>query len=162
MKIFNVVLFLFFLVSCSNIEFVYNENKNLTNPVYEKTSTSISGLDIPFLKPYIRMFFGDNKEKEYHLKINIIENRIKTSVEKNQAASNIKHELRFFYSLQSNRKECKTYEKEVVSSFTITPKSSGYDYGTDASLEKNYELAVTENLNSFVSFLSAADINNCL
>ena len=63
MKIFNVVLFLFFLVSCSNIEFVYNENKNLTNPVYEKTSTSISGLDIPFLKPYIRMFFGDNKER---------------------------------------------------------------------------------------------------
>ena len=49
-----------------------------------------------------------------------------------------------------------------MSSFTITPKSSGYDYGTDASLEKNYELVVTENLNSFVSFLSAADIDNCL
>jgi len=53
------------------------------------------------------------------------------------------------------------YEKELLSFFSIIPKSSGYNYGTDASLEKKYELAVTENLNQFISFLSSVDLNNC-
>ena len=51
--------------------------------------------------------------------------------------------------------------KEILSSFSIIPKSSGYDYGTDASLERKYELAITENLNRYISLLSGVDINNC-
>ena len=43
---------------------------------------------------------------------------------------------------------------------TLT-KSSGYNYGTDASLERKYELAIAENLNKFVSFLPDVDIKNC-
>ena len=42
-------------------------------------------------------------------------------------------------------------KKKFLSYFSIIPKSSGYNYGTDASLEKKYELAITENLNQFVS-----------
>ena len=52
------------------------------------------------------------------------------------------------------------YEKELSSYFSIIPKSSGYNYGTDASIEK-YELAITENLNQFISILSDVDLNNC-
>ena len=48
-----------------------------------------------------------------------------------------------------------------MSYFSILPKSSGYNYGTDSSLEKKYELAVSENLNRFVSLLSDIDINSC-
>ena len=46
------------------------------------------------------------------------------------------------------------YKKEILSYFSIIPKSSGYNYGTDTSLEKKYELAITENLNRFVSIIS--------
>ena len=56
----------------------------------------------------------------------------------------------------------KKVHKEVVSNFSITPKSSGYNYGTDASLERNYELAVAQNLNNFVTFLSSVSLNDCL
>ena len=52
-------------------------------------------------------------------------------------------------------------KKEIVSYFSIIPKSAGYNYGTDASLEKKYELAIIDNLNQFVSFLSSIDINKC-
>ena len=54
-----------------------------------------------------------------------------------------------------------TFYKELLSYFSIIPKSSGYNYGTDSSLEKKYQLAITENLNRFVSIITNEDLNNC-
>jgi hypothetical protein len=82
-------------------------------------------------------------------------------VETNQATSNLRYELRFYYTLTSIKKECIIYEKEIVSYFSIIPRSSGYNYGTDASLEKKYELVVEDNLNQFVSILSDINTDNC-
>ena len=107
------------------------------------------------------MFFGENKEGGFKLLINIEEKKIKRSVETNQATSNLRYELRFSYNLFSNPKNCLIYEKEILSYFSIIPKSDGYNYGTDASLENKYELAIAENLNQFISFISGIDINNC-
>ena len=160
-KIISFVLF-FFIASCNNIEFVYNDNTNLINPLYNKTNIVLSGVDLPFIKSYVPMFIGNNKDNYYDLLINIEEKKTKKSVESNQATSNLRYELRFFYTLVSNKSNCKVYEKEILSYFSIIPKSSGYNYGADASLEKKYELVITNNLNQFVSFLSGVDINNCI
>ena len=107
------------------------------------------------------MFFGESDEYKYNLKINISEKKTKRSVETNQATSNLRYQLRFYYTLTSVEKNCITLEKEIVSYFSIIPKSSGYNYGTDASLEKKYELVIDDNLNQFVSILSDIDIDNC-
>ena len=107
------------------------------------------------------MLFGKNKENEFTLIINIEEKKVKRSVKTNQATSNLKYELRFFYTLILNKKNCVTYDKEILSTFSILPKSAGYNYGTDASLEKKYELAVTDNVNRFISLLSNTDISKC-
>tara|TARA_B100001057_G_scaffold94931_1_gene91343 strand:+ start:216 stop:704 length:489 start_codon:yes stop_codon:yes gene_type:complete len=156
-------IFLFFLLSaCGNIDFVYKEKKNLINPLYERTSVNTSGADLVFLNSYIPMFFGENKNDTFNLLINIEEKKTKTSVEKNQATSSLRYELRFQYTLISKTTDCATYKKEVLSSFSILPKSGGYNYGTDASIEKKYELAITENLNQFISILSNVNIDNCL
>ena len=159
-KIFFIFLF-FIIISCSNIEFVYKEKGNLINPLYEKTNVVTSGVDLVFIQSYVPTVFGDVKEKDFNLAINIEEKKIKRSVETNQATSNLRYELRFMYTLESINKNCIIYKKEILSFFSIVPKSSGYNYGTDASLEKKYELAIIENLNQFVSFLSGADIKNC-
>ena len=159
-KIFFISLF-FTIISCSNIEFVYKEKGNLINPLYEKTNVVTSGVDLVFLQSYVPKVFGDVNEKDFNLLVNIEEEKTKRSVETNQATSNLRYELRFTYTLESISKNCITYKKEILSFFSIIPKSSGYNYGTDASLEKKYELAVIENLNQFVSFLSGVDINNC-
>ena len=159
-KIICVVL-LFFTTSCSNLEFIYNDNLNLINPLYERTNVVVSGVDLVFMNSYVPMFFGKNENSEFNLLINIKEKKIKRSVETNQAISDLRYELRFFYTLLSNIENCNIYEKEILSYFSIIPKSAGYNYGTDTSLEKKYELAVTDNLNQFISFLSGVDINNC-
>mgnify|MGYP006233864915 FL=1 len=90
-----------------------------------------------FIQSYIPTVFGTVKEKNFNLLINIEERKTKRSVETNQATSNLRYELRFKYILRSIDKSCVTYEKEILSFFSIIPKSSGYNYGTDASLEKN-------------------------
>ena len=128
----------------------------------KNTKINLKGKDLPFIKSYVPMFFGNNKNEEYNLSIKIEEEQIKRSVEKNQATSILRYELRFIYILESKTNKCVTYEKEILSSFSIIPKSSGYKYGSDISLESKYELAVSENLNRFVSLLSGLDLNNCI
>jgi hypothetical protein len=159
-RLFFVTLFIF-IISCGDIDFVYKEDKNLINPLYEKTEVSTSGLDINFMNSYLPMFFGNKKENLYSLSIEIEQNKIKRSVETNQATSKLRYELKFIYTLILNEKKCVTFDKELVSHFSIIPKSSGYNYGTDSSLEKKYQLAITENLNRFVSIITDRDLNSC-
>jgi len=159
-RLFFVTLFIF-IISCGDIDFIYKEDKNLINPLYEKTEISTSGLDINFMNSYLPMFFGNKKEDRFNLSIEIEQNKIKRSVETNQATSKLKYELKFIYTLVLNKKNCVTFNKELVSHFSIIPKSSGYNYGTDSSLEKKYQLAVTENLNRFVSIIIDRDLNSC-
>ena len=156
-------IFLFcFVVSCNDVEFVYKNEKNLINPLYQKTKVTTSGTNLSFLNSYLPMFFGENGEHMYNLLINIDEKKTKRSVKTNQAISNLKYELRFYYTLKSIKKDCITYEKEIVSYFSIIPKSSGYNYGTDTSLEKKYELVIDDNLNQFVTILSDINTESCL
>ncbi len=158
-KIFGIFVFLF-LISCSNIEFVYEGDKGLINPLYEKTHVKTSGIDEAFINSYISTLFGTNKENQFNLLIKIEEKQTKRSVKLNQTVSNLRYELNFKYNLKLNG-GCTTYKKEILSYFSIKPKSSGYNYGTDISLEKNYELAVMDNLNRFLSFLENENINEC-
>jgi len=162
MRKFICTLLFIFVLSCNSIEFVYKEDKNLVNPLYQKTEFTTSGFNINFMNSYLPMFFGENKENLYSLLINIEQEKINRSVEENQATSKLRYELKFVYTLILNSRSCVIYEKELLSYFSIIPKSSGYNYGTDASLEKKYELVVVENLNRFVSIFSDTDIDNCL
>ena len=159
-RLFFVTIFIFIL-SCGDIDFVYKEDKNLINPLYEKTEVNSSGLNINFMSSYLPMFFGNNKDDHFNLSIKIEQNKTKSSVETNQAVSKLRYELIFIYTLVLNEKNCVTFNKELISYFSIIPKSSGYNYGTDSSLEKKYELAITENLNRFVSIIADTDLNNC-
>ncbi len=159
-KIISLFLFLLIL-SCNNIDFIYTNDTNLINPLYNKTKIDVSGVDLVFMRSYIPVVFGNNKNNEFDLLIDIKEEKTKRAVETNQATSNLRYELRFNYTLVSNKKNCLIYNKNILSNFSIIPKSAGYNYGTDSSLERKYELATTENLNEFVSLLSEININVC-
>ena len=159
-KLFFIFLFCF-IVSCSGVEFVYNNEKNPINPLYQKTKVITSGTDLSFMNSYLPMYFGESDEYTYNLQINVNEKKTKRSVETNQATSNLRYELRFYYTLTSIKNNCITFEKEIISYFSIIPKSSGHNYGADTSLEKKYELAVSDNLNQFVSILSDINLDNC-
>ena len=161
MKRLLFVFLFFFVVSCGGVEFVYKNEKSLVNPLHQKTKVITSGTNLSFMNSYLPMYFGESNEYTYNLQINVNEKKTKRSVETNQATSNLRYELRFYYTLTSIKKDCITYKKEIISYFSIIPKSAGYNYGTDTSLEKKYELAVSDNLNQFVSTLSDINLDNC-
>ena len=108
-----------FVLSCNSIEFVYKEDKNLVNPLYQKTEFTTSGFNINFMNSYLPMFFGENKENLYSLLINIEQEKINRSVEENQATSKLRYELKFVYTLILNSRSCVIYEKELLSYFSI-------------------------------------------
>ena len=159
-NLFFISIFIF-IISCNDIDFVYKEDKNLINPLYEKTEVKTSGFNINFMKSYLPMFFGENKAGRFNLSINIEQNKTKSSVKENQAASKLRYEIKLIYTLFLIEKNCVTFNKELISYFSIIPKSSGYNFGTDISLEKKYELAITENLSQFISIIAETDINSC-
>ena len=161
MKRFFYIIVFFLFTSCSGVEFVYKENTNLGNPIYNKTEIILSGLDLDFTNSYLPLLFGNNKKNDFMLMIDIKEKKTKRAVETNQATSNLRYDLRFYYTLKLVKENCITFKKEILSSFSVIPRSAGYNFGTDASLDKKYELAITDNLNQFISYLSNVDVNNC-
>ena len=95
------------------------------------------------------------------INIDISEKKTKRSVKDNQAISKLDYELTFQYSLFYNLKMCETYNKIIVSRFSFVPKSSGYNFGSDRSLERSYELAAKENLRDFINSASSTNIKEC-
>ena len=88
-KIISLFLFLLIL-SCNNIDFIYTNDTNLINPLYNKTKIDVSGVDLVFMRSYIPVVFGNNKNNEFDLLIDIKEEKTKRAVETNQATSNLR------------------------------------------------------------------------
>ena len=156
MKHFRIFFFLslFFITSCSSIEFTYTDKENLTNPIYNKTVVSLSGKEIPFVQRYISTYIGNGSDEIYNLGINIKEEKIKRSIQSNQAVSKLDYNLEFFYSLRDLSKNCIVYEKSIFTNFAYVPKSDGYNFGSDESLDQMYKLASKENIEEFVRSVS--------
>ena len=66
-KLFLTSIFVF-IISCGDIDFIYKEDKNLINPLYEKTEVITSGFYINFMNSYLPMFFGNNKDNLFNWK----------------------------------------------------------------------------------------------
>lgn len=159
-KILSISVLLI-LISCADVSFVYNDDKNLTNPIYEKAHFEFSGKDIPSLYRYTLKYFGKSQKPAFRVVVLVEEEKIKRSVQSNQAISKLDYNISFFYTLSSFSKSCIIYKKEVFSRFTYVPKSSGYNFGSDQSLIKMYEISAKESLEDFVSFLKDLDLNTC-
>ena len=157
-----ILSLLFFAISCQNINFIYKDSYNVTNPLHNKSSIKLTGKNVPAVNKYASRYFGNNKKGDYVIHINISEEKTKRSVRDNQAISKLDYELTFKYSLFYNLKMCESYNKSIVSRFSFVPKSSGYNFGSDRSLERSYELAAKENLRDFINSASSTNIKECI
>ena len=151
--------FLFFIISCSNIEFVL-KNSNQTNPLKEKTLLLIDKNSEDKFVRGLYSYFGNSEQYEYILKTSFLERKENRIVKNNQVAEKIEYTLEADYNLFYKTSECKIFNKKVVSKFSFTPKSAGYNFGSDISFDKLYDSSVNQNINNFID---ALQINkNCL
>ena len=151
-KTYLTCFFLLFIFSCTNIEFVLKD-VNQTNPLKGKTILLMDkNLEKRFVKG-LYSNFGNNERYEYILKTTFIEKKENRIVKENQVAEKIEYTLEVNYDLFYKTSECKVYNKTIVSKFVFTPKSAGYNFGSDRSFDKLYNSSVDQNINSFIDAL---------
>ena len=160
-SIFFLIFILIFLTSCGNIEFVHKGDEGLRNNIYNKVDYIFKGKEITANYKFASIYLGSNKFPEYKLTIHIDETKIKRTVETNQVASKLDYELLYTYNLTNLINECLIYDKKINSRFSHVPKSSGYNFGSEKSLDGMYELAAEDNLSQFISLISNVDLSIC-
>ena len=146
----SVVVF-FSLTSCANINFLLDENSG-TNFLKNKTSVYVSGWNNPVLKEAFFLRLGEASDNRFFLTAEVTQKQTKRSVDENQVAKKIDYKIIINYNLSDIEKNCSNISNSQTSSFSFTPKSSGYNFASDVLLKNLYEEAILSNVNSFVYF----------
>ena len=145
---------LFFIFSCSSVEFVLKDHYQKNNPLKNKT---ISLTDKRTNERFVRSlysFIGSTDEHEYILKTKFLEKKENRIVKNNQVAEKIEYTLKVNYGLFYKTDECKIFDKTIISRFSFTPKSDGYNFGSDKSFDRLYNGSVDKNINDFIDALN--------
>ncbi len=155
MKLFFFKVFILLLISsCSNINFLVGE-KSGSNLLKNKTAIYIDGWDKPVLKEVLFLRFGKVIDKKFILTARVDEKQTKRAVSENQVAQKIDYKIKVDYLLSDVTKKCPSIEKQQTSSFSFTPKSSGYNFASDVLLQNLFEEAILSNVNTFISFANS-------
>ena len=140
-------LFLFFcLISCGQIEFVVKENNELKN----KVNIIISENSDERFDRTLYSFFGNSKNYDYVLKTTFVERKENRIVKKNQVAEKVDYTLEVSYELFYKNDNCQIFNQKIISKFSFTPKSFGYNFGADRSFEKLYDNTIKQNIQKFL------------
>ena len=146
---FKIVMFVF-LASCSNINFLL-DTKDSSNFLKNKTSVYVSGWNSLVLKDILFSKIGSVDEKRFLLTIQASEKITKRSINENQVAQKIDYKITINYNLSDSSNKCPKITNKQVSSFSFTPKSSGYNFASDVLLDSLYKEAVLNNVNNFIT-----------
>ena len=156
MRFFFVSIVIFFsLASCSNIDFLLDD-KAEADLLKNKTAIYLSGWDNPVIKEVFFMRLGEASDNKFLLTAEVIQEQTKRSVDENQVAKKIDYKIIINYSLSDVEKKCSNISNSQTSSFSFTPKSSGYNFASDVLFENLLKEAVLENVGSFMNFANSA------
>jgi len=150
-KKFKLLLF-FLLLSCSNIELVL-EDDIFPKQLKDQVRIVFSENDEEIFIRELYSVFGNNNNGNFILKTSFSEKKENRIVKNNQVAEKIDYELSANYELFYKNKECKIFDKKIVSKFSFFPKSFGYNFGADRSYEKLYADTIKKNVQNFVDLI---------
>ena len=156
------IMVLFSLASCSNINFLLNENADI-NFLKNNTGVYLSGWDNPSLKEVFFLKLGETSNNKFLLTADVSQQQTKRSVNENQVAKKIDYEITIKYQLNDTENKCTDILNSQTSSFSFTPKSSGYNFASDVLFENLLKQALLENLDNFINFSNnSLQLQNCL
>jgi len=150
-KKFKLLLF-FLLLSCSNIELVL-EDDIFPKQLKDQVRIVFSENDEEIFIRELYSIFGNNNNGNFILKTSFSEKKENRIVKSNQVAEKIDYELSANYELFYKNRECKIFDKKIVSKFSLFPKSFGYNFGADRSYEKLYADTIKKNVQNFVDLI---------
>ena len=155
MKLFFFIFIFISLTSCSKVDFLLAGEKQ-QSVLKNKTAFFITGWDRPVLRDILFHRLGEANEKRFVLEIKANETQTKRSIGENQVALKIDYKIIVDYNLRDSMNFCPSIENKQVSTFSFTPKSSGYNFASDVLFESLLREAAMNNLDSFIDFANSA------
>ena len=143
-----ILLSVLILTGCGKIDLLLLDNHD-QNKLRGNTSVVLQGDPVQLFAEEVYSFFEDNQKGEYILITTISEKTENRLVKTNQVAEKINYEITVNYEVFYKSMSCNIFNKKIVSSFSFVPKSFGYNFGTDRSLEKLYRSSVVKNIENF-------------
>ena len=143
-----MLLSVLILTGCGKIDLLLLDNHD-QNKLRGNTSVVLQGDPVQLFAEEVYSFFEDNQKGEYILITTISEKTENRLVKTNQVAEKINYEITVDYEVFYKSMSCNIFNKKIVSSFSFVPKSFGYNFGTDRSLEKLYRSSVVKNIENF-------------
>ena len=147
------ILMLFFLFSCTNLEFVYEKKDK--NFLKNSTSLDLQGDRESILYSQLVDLIGNDVERKYILKANIKETISKEVINSDSTTSKYTVSHTINYTLIGVGKKCSLLEKKITTTNNYNSKSAGYNFGTDISKTKTIENNIVANIESFLKTASA-------
>tara|TARA_Y100001970_G_scaffold87544_1_gene110514 strand:- start:12238 stop:12720 length:483 start_codon:yes stop_codon:yes gene_type:complete len=152
-------LIIFFLFSCSGVDFVLEKDDN-RNRFKNKTLIVHEGENEQRFLGELFSYFGSGKGHDYILVTKFVESKNNIVVKKNQVAERVDYVLEVDYDLFYKKQDCRLFNKKISSTFSFLPKSFGYNFGADQSLNRLYSTSIKKNINNFVKLVPKE--NTCL
>ena len=147
---------LFFLLGCSNLEFVYEKKDK--NFLKNSTTLEIRGVQKNIVYSQFVNLIGKDVEKIYSLDIEVYENISKEVVGSDSATSKYTVSHTISYKLIKENNKCSLLEKKITTTNSYNSKSAGYNFGTDVSKTTTIKNNITNNIVDFLKTASALQI----
>lgn len=158
----SIFIFFVFIVSCSSVEFVYENNNNINK--YKNNTEIVSlGGDNKYLVSYLSQKINSNKDDgKYTINVSSQHFETVTATNQDQSASSYYINDIVKYELINNFEECVLYIDAIETGFSYNTKSEGYSFGTDKSIEKNKKQNLQHNAEIFLKKISSLSDLACI
>ena len=142
------LFFLFCLYSCSNFEFVYNNNDSSSELTVAEIYVSGSSNDI--IKKILSNRFLSNEDGEnYKLSASSKMETKSVVIENDQTASTVEIKYSLEYILFDYKKNCVVIKENISSLSTYNSRAESYNFGSDLSKEQVNQEVIRDNINKF-------------
>ena len=142
------LFFLFCLYSCSNFDFVYNNNDTSSELSIDEIFVSGSGNDI-IKKILSNRFLSDEDTSNYKLSVNSKMETKSVVIENDQTASTVEIKYTLEYILFDYKKDCVVVKEKISSLSTYNSRAESYNFGSDLSKEQVNQEVIRNNINKF-------------
>ena len=143
-----ILFFLFFLYSCSNFDFVYQNNE--TSSELSITEILITGSSDDIIRKTLSNKFLLNDETDgYRLSVNSKVETKSVVIENDQTASTVEIKYILDYNLFDYKKDCIVFKETLSTLSTYNSRAESYNFGSDLSKEQVNQEVIRDNINKF-------------
>tara|TARA_B100001250_G_scaffold315161_1_gene277395 strand:+ start:193 stop:720 length:528 start_codon:yes stop_codon:yes gene_type:complete len=143
-----VLFFIFCLYSCSNFDFVYNNN--VTSSELSVAEILVSGSGNGVIKKILsNRFLSTESAEDYKLSVSSKMDTKSVVIENDQTASTVEIKYTLEYILFDYKKDCVVIKESISTLSTYNSRAESYNFGSDLSKEQVNQEVIRDNINKF-------------